>query len=84
MVKPMNSNKQHKKVSLSDNGDCRVAFCPDCGTLEINLSTSTIRTRYESLNLLSSALNHAKVRLAQIQNESLTNDKTQIRVGRVH
>jgi hypothetical protein len=84
MVKPMNANKRHKKVSLSGNGDCRVAFCPDCGTLEINLGASTIRTNYESLHLLSSVLNHAKVRLAQIQNGALENDNTQIRVGRVH
>jgi len=84
MVKPMNSNKRHKKVCLSGNSDCRVAFCPDCGTLEINLGTATIRTNYESLHLLSSVLNHAKVRLAQIQNGALVNDKTQIRGGRVH
>ncbi|HEY8218903.1 MAG TPA: hypothetical protein VIF86_02270 [Methylobacter sp.] len=80
----MNANKRHKKVSLSGNGECRVAFCPDCGTLEINLGTSTIRTNYESLHLLSSVLNHAKVRIAQIQNASLEKDAAQIRVGRVH
>lgn len=81
----MNSNKRHKKVGLSGNGDCRVVFCPDCGTLEINLGASTIRTNYESLYILSSVLNHAKVRLAQMQNASPTNDGTQqIRIGRVH
>ncbi|MGZ5015920.1 MAG: hypothetical protein ACXV8U_09025 [Methylobacter sp.] len=73
----MNSIKQHKKVSLSGNGDCRVILCPDCGTLEINLGTSTIRTNYESLHILSSVLNHAKVRLAQMQNESSDNDNAQ-------
>lgn len=81
----MNSNKPHKKVCLSGNGDCRVVFCPGCGTLEINLGASTIRTDYASLNLLSSVLNHAKVQLARMQNASPANgDAPQIRPGRVH
>ncbi len=82
----MNSNKPHKKVSLSDSGDCRVVFCPDCGTLEINLGASTIRTDYQSLQVLSSVLNHAKVRLANIHDASAGNDTTQQmkRIGRVH
>ncbi|HEY8098820.1 MAG TPA: hypothetical protein VIE65_22355, partial [Methylobacter sp.] len=59
---------------------------PDCGSLEINLGTSTIRTNYESLNLLSSVLNHAKVRIAQIQNASPANGNSQQikRMSRVH
>jgi hypothetical protein len=85
MVNAMNSNKQHKKISLSGNSDCRVVLCPDCGTLEINLGGSTIRTDYESLQLLSSVLNHAKVKLAQIKNESSVNNSIQqMRSGRVH
>ncbi|MDO9046208.1 MAG: hypothetical protein Q7U66_00550 [Methylobacter sp.] len=82
----MNSNKQHKKVSLSNSADCRVVFCPDCGTLEINFGTSTIRTNYESLQVLSSVLNHAKVRLAKIHDASAGNNTTQQirRIGRVH
>ncbi|MGZ4981981.1 MAG: hypothetical protein ACXV8P_05245 [Methylobacter sp.] len=80
----MNVNKRHKKVSLSGNSDCHVTFCPDCGTLEINLGTSTIRTNYASLNVLSSVLNHAKVRISQVKNASLENNDAQIRVGRVH
>ena len=81
----MNSNKRHKKVALSGNGDCRVVFCPDCGTLEIKLGSSTIRTNSESLHILSSVLNHAKVRLAQMQNASPANGNTQqIGIGRVH
>lgn len=81
----MNSNKRHKKVNLSGNGDCRVIFCPDCGTLEINLGSSTIRTNSESLHLLSTVLNHAKVRLAQMQNTSSADGNIQqMRLGRVH
>ncbi|TRW90653.1 hypothetical protein [Candidatus Methylobacter oryzae] len=80
----MNSNKPHKKVSLSNSGDCRVVFCPNCGTLEINLGTSTIRTNRESLHLLSSVLNHAKVRLAQMQHAPSTNNTAPMRLGRVH
>ncbi|MDO9140207.1 MAG: hypothetical protein Q7U38_07790 [Methylobacter sp.] len=81
----MNSTKHRKKVCLSGNGDCRVVFCPDCGTFEINLGGSTIRTNYESLHLLSSVLNHAKVQLAQIQNTlPATGSAQQIRLGRVH
>ncbi|MFA6052803.1 MAG: hypothetical protein WC762_09445 [Methylobacter sp.] len=81
----MNSNKRHKKMCLSGNGDCRVVFCPDCGTLEINLGASTIRTNSESLNILSSVLNHAKVRLAQMQDAAPANGTIQqMRLGRVH
>jgi hypothetical protein len=85
MVNSMNSNKRHKKLELSGNGDCRVVFCPDCGTLEINLGASTLRTNCESLHILSSVLNHAKVRIAQMQNASTANGNTQqIKIGRVH
>jgi hypothetical protein len=80
----MNANKRHQKVGLAGNGDCRVVFCPDCGTLEINLGTSTIRTNSESLHLLSSVLNHAKVRLAQMQETSSALDNPALRLGRVH
>ncbi|MCK9395057.1 MAG: hypothetical protein M0Q44_05655 [Methylobacter sp.] len=81
----MNSNKRHKKIGLSGHGDCRVVFCPDCGTLEIHFGASTIRTNSESLHVLSSVLNHAKVQLAQMQNASPAIDNTQqIRSGRVH
>lgn len=45
----MNLNQQHKETSLFNDGDYRVVLCPDCGTLEINLGTSAIRTHYESL-----------------------------------
>jgi hypothetical protein len=85
MVNSMNSNKQHKKLNLSGNGDCRVVFCPDCGILEINLGASTIRTNSESLHILSSVLNHAKVRLAQVQDAAPANGNAlPMRLGRVH
>jgi hypothetical protein len=81
----MNSNKQHKKVNLSHNGDCRVIFCPDCGALEIKLDDSTIRTNTESLHVLSSVLNHAKARLAQLQNAlPATGNAQPSRIDRVH
>jgi hypothetical protein len=80
----MHSNKQHKKVKLSSNGDCRVVFCPDCGILEIDIGASTIRTNSESLNILSSVVNHAKVRLAQMKNELSITGKSQQRIERVH
>jgi hypothetical protein len=82
MVNSMNSNKQHKKVGLSGNGDCRVVICPDCGTIEINLGEHTIRTNAESLHLLSSVLNHAKVRLTQMQNKFPATRSMSL--GRVH
>lgn len=78
----MNSNKRHKKVCLSGNDECRVVFCPDCGTLEINLGEHTVRTNTESLHLLSSVLNHAKVQLAQMQNKLPATPS--MRLGRVH
>lgn len=87
MVKSMNSinsNKRHKKVSLADNADCRVVFCPDCGTLEINLGETKIRTNCESLHILSSVLNHAKVRIAQMQDAAPAHRNTQPAIGRVH
>lgn len=80
----MNSIKRHKKVCLSGNDDCRVVFCPDCGTLEINFGASTIRTNAESLQVLSSVLNHAKVRLARMQNASPTHGPIQQEISRVH
>ncbi|MBL6986904.1 MAG: hypothetical protein ISR72_07675 [Methylobacter sp.] len=80
----INSNRRHKKSEISGNGDCRVVFCPECGVLEINCGTSTIRTNYESLIILSSVLNHAKVRLDQIQNTTPEDNAQQISIRRVH
>ncbi|WP_150113241.1 hypothetical protein [Methylobacter tundripaludum] len=80
----MNSNKQHKKVSLAGNADCRVVFCPDCGTLEITLGATKIHTNCESLHILSSVLNHAKVRIAQMQDASPANRNTRPTISRIH
>jgi hypothetical protein len=77
MVKTMNSTKQHKKVHLSGNDDCCVVFCSACNVLELNLGASTVRISPESLHMLSSTLNHAKVRLAQMQNTSFVNGNAQ-------
>jgi hypothetical protein len=80
-----NSTKQHKKVRLSGNDDCCVVFCPECNVLELNLGASTVRINPESLHTLSSTLNHAKVRLDQLQNASSANGNIQqIRMGRAH
>ncbi|WP_333874976.1 hypothetical protein [Methylobacter sp.] len=82
----MNPNKRHKKVSLASNGDCQVILCPDCGVLEINLGETAIRTNYESLRILSSVLNHAKVQLAQMKNASpaKNNNAQRSRLSRIH
>jgi hypothetical protein len=81
----MNSTKQHKKVRLSGNEDCCVVFCPECNVLELNLGASTVRIRPESLHTLSSTLNHAKIRLAQMQNASSVNGNAQsVSMKRVH
>lgn len=85
MVKMMNSTEQHKKVNLSGNDDCYVAFCPGCNVLELNLGALTLRISPESLHSLSSVLNHAKVRLARMQNSAPVNDNIQpVRMKRVH
>jgi len=85
MVKTMNSTKQHKKVRLSGNDDCCVVFCSECKVLELNLGASTVRISPESLHMLSSTLNHAKVRLAEMQNASSVNGNTQpASMKRVH
>jgi hypothetical protein len=85
MVKIMNSTKQHKKVHLSGNDDCCVVFCTECNVLELNLGASTLRISPESLHMLSSTLNHAKVRLAQMQNASTVNGNAQpVSMKRVH
>ena len=81
----MNSTKQHKKVRLSGNDDCCVVFCSECNVLELNLGASTLRISPESLHTLSSILNNAKVRLAQMQNNSPLNGNAQsVRMKRVH
>jgi hypothetical protein len=85
MVNAMNSTKQHKKVRLSGNDDCCVVFCSECNVLELNLGASTVRISPESLHMLSSTLNHAKVRLAQIQNAASVIDNAQpVSMKRVH
>jgi hypothetical protein len=81
----MNSTKHHKKIHLSGNDDCCVVFCPECKVLELNLGATTLRINPESLHMLSSTLNHAKVRLAQIQNASPANDNArQASIRAVH
>lgn len=85
MVKAMNSTKQHKKVRLSGNDDCCVVFCSECNVLELNLGASTVRISPESLHMLSSTLNHAKIRLDQMRNASSVNDNAQpARMKRIH
>ena len=81
----MNSTKQHKKARLAGNDDCCVVFCFECNVLELNLGASTIRISPESLHMLSSTLNHAKVRLDQMQNAASVNDTSQsMSMKRVH
>jgi hypothetical protein len=81
----MSSTEQHKKVHLSGNDDCCVVFCPECNVLELNLGASTVRISPESLHMLSSTLNHAKVQLARLQNTSSVNGNAQsVSLKRVH
>jgi len=80
----MNSTKQHKKVRLSGDDDCCVVLCPECNVLELNLGASTVRISPESLHMLSSILNHAKVRLAQMQNTSVNGNAQSVSMKSVH
>jgi len=81
----MNSTKEHKKVRLSGNHDCCVVLCSECNVLELNLGASTLRISPESLHTLSSILNHAKVKLDQMQNISPLNGNAQSEsMKRVH
>lgn len=80
----MNSTKQHKKVRLSGSDDCCVVLCPECNVLELNLGASTVRISPESLHMLSSILNHANVRLAQIQNTSVNGNAQSMSIKSVH
>jgi len=81
----MNSTKQHKKVRLSGNDDCCVVLCSECNVLELNFGASTFRINPESLHAISSILNNANVRLAQMQNEASVNDNAQsVNTKRVH
>ena len=81
----MNSTKQHKKVRLSGNNDCCVVLCSECNVLELNFGASTLRISPESLHTISSILNNANVRLAQMQNTaSETDDPRSVSMKRVH
>jgi len=81
----MSSTKQHKKVRLSGNDDCCIVLCPDCNILELNLGASTVRINPESLHTISSILNNAIVRLAQMQNAASVTDNVQsMSINRVH
>ena len=81
----MSSTKQHKKVRLSGNDDCCVVLCSECNILELNLGASTLRISPESLHTISSILNNATVRLAQMQNAVSINDNDQsMSMKRVH
>jgi hypothetical protein len=85
MVKTMNSTKQHKKVRLSGNDNCCVVLCSECNVLELNFGASTVRVNPESLQTISSILNSATVRLAQMQNAASVNDNAQsVSMKRVH
>jgi hypothetical protein len=81
----MSSTKQHKKVRLSGNDDCCVVLCSECNILELNLGASTLRISPESLHTISSILNKANIRLAQMQNAVSINDNDQsMSMKRVH
>lgn len=81
----MNSTKQHKKVRLSGNDDCCVVLCSECNVLELNFGASTLRISPESLHTISSILNNANVRLAQMQNAASVNGNAQpVSMKRVH
>ena len=81
----MNSTKQHKKVRLSGNEDCSVVLCSECNVLELNLGASTVRINPESLHAISSILNNATVRLAQMQTTSpASGDAQPTGIKRVH
>ena len=81
----MNSTKQHKKVRLSGNNDCSVVLCSECNVLELNFGASTVRISSESLHTISSILNNASVRFAQIQNAASVTDNVQsMIINRVH
>jgi hypothetical protein len=85
MVRKMNSTKQHKKVRLSGNEDCSVVLCSECNVLELNFGASTVRINPESLNAISSILNNATVRLAQMQtNSPASGDDQTTGIKRVH
>lgn len=81
----MNTTKQHKKVHLSGNDDCGVVFCPECNVLELNLGASTVRISPESLHIVSSTLNDAKARLAEMRRASSVNGNARpVRMKRIH
>ena len=81
----MNSTKQHKKVRLSGNDNCCVVLCSECNVLELNFGASTVRINPESLHAISSILNNATVRLAQMQNASPMSGNTKsASIKRVH
>lgn len=81
----MDSTEEHKKTLLSGNDDCCVVFCPGCNVLELNFGALTLRISAESLRTLSSVLNHAKVRHAQMQNTALADAAIQpVSKERVH
>ena len=81
----MNSTKQHKKVRLSGNDDCCVVLCSECNVLELNFGASAVRVNPESLYTISSILNNATVRLAQMQNATpASGDAQSTAIKRVH
>ena len=81
----MNSTKQHKKVRLAGGDDCSVVLCSECNVLELNFGASTLRISPASLHTLSSILNNASVRLAQMQNNSPLNGNVRpVRLKSVH
>lgn len=81
----MDSTEEHKKTLLSGNDDCCVVYCSGCNVLELSFGAMTLRISAESLYTLSSVLNHAKLRYAQIQNTALGNANLQsVSKERVH
>ncbi len=85
LMASMKSIKQHEKILLSGTDDCAVLYCPDCNVPELIIGGLTLKISTESLRTLSAVLNHAKVRLDQVQN--ISPDKGNVRpanLKRVH
>ncbi len=73
-MKTENLSDGHTKTLLASHNDCSVLYCSKCDALELNLAALTLRISPESLRSLSTVMNHAKVKLAKVQNSSTEYD----------
>jgi hypothetical protein len=69
--------KPHAKTRLAGSDDSNIVYCEHCDVLELNLGGLTLRLNPESLQTLSSVLNHAKVRLDRLQNVASATETAQ-------